>query len=353
MTKLESKLKIYLAEPMKYTPFSQRTFLSQLSQEGFILVKDTTKADLFVSRKIQHLIPLINKYGKQKEYLIWTHEPRLDTNFNKIKYLQNSIKIHIMNCYTQDVYCDNYKYAAIMKEKSLQPPNYHEFSREKGKKIAMIASARFSGWQLIQNNVNIDLSVLRTKIAMNGYKLGKVDLYGPGWPRGSAIENFRRPTHENRRNKKVNILEKYHFSLCFENTNIEYYCTEKIWECLAAGCLPIYYGNRAIYEDFPRRSFLDYNEFQDSNALFDYIDKMDIQEYNIRLQLCLDTCKKILNKKGPEHSSKKLKSKILYKLKAIWLNQPKQKQKLNEIYQSKLVWLRQVQKEIINLQSSI
>lgn len=269
-------MNIYQVEPMTYTPFAQESFLSQLAREGFVLVDHPNQADLLLSRSFDDLLPVLQKYTSCQEALIWTHEPRFDTTFSKVQYLRNGAKVHIMNCYTKDIYCDNYRYCFCYEE-SLPVPNYQGFTREKGKKIATIASFKDLG-ALQKDNINIDLTALRNQIAMEGYRLGKGDLYGPGWPPGMAIEDFR--YHEDRKNKKIDTLKKYHFNLCFENTNIAYYCTEKIWECLAAGCLPIYYGNDTIYEDFPRESFLDYRKFQSPIDLFRYIENMDIQEYN-------------------------------------------------------------------------
>jgi hypothetical protein len=37
-------------------------------------------------------------------------------------------------------------------------------------------------------------------------------------------------------------LEQYRFNLCPENSNASGYCTEKIFEAIYAGCIPVYYG---------------------------------------------------------------------------------------------------------------
>lgn len=41
---------------------------------------------------------------------------------------------------------------------------------------------------------------------------------------------------------KISFLRNYRFNLCPENSNHADYCTEKIFEALAAGCIPIYWG---------------------------------------------------------------------------------------------------------------
>ena len=73
-----------------------------------------------------------------------------------------------------------------------------------------------------------------------------------------------------------------------ENTNFDYYCTEKIWESIKAGCLPIYYGRfNRIYETFPKNSFVDAAEFESSKQLYDYIESMSKQDYCDRMNKCV------------------------------------------------------------------
>ncbi len=64
------------------------------------------------------------------------------------------------------------------------------------------------------------------------------------------------------------------------------------------GCLPIYYGGKdsTIYEDFAKNSFLDYTEFRDANELFEYIEAMTIEEFNKRLNLCIQKFNKTYEK---------------------------------------------------------
>lgn len=49
------------------------------------------------------------------------------------------------------------------------------------------------------------------------------------------------------RDRKIDYLRMFKFNLCPENVNEDGYVTEKLFECIAAGCLPIYQGglNRA------------------------------------------------------------------------------------------------------------
>lgn len=158
---------------------------------------------------------------------------------------------------------------------------------------------------------------LRQNIALEGSELGKVDLYGKNYPKNLAIiENSR---DNDWHNKKFTILQKYHFNLCFENTIADYYCTEKIWDSIICGCLPIYYGgeNSTIYEDFEKNSFLDYTNFKNPNQLFEYIEKMTREEFNERLNMCIQTVNNIVKKINNLNPTKIIVDNINKKLKSI------------------------------------
>src|SRR4051794_23704286 len=49
--------------------------------------------------------------------------------------------------------------------------------------------------------------------------------------------------------EKINILKKYRFCFCMENSvDLRGYVSEKIFACFAAGCVPIYWGAPNIEE---------------------------------------------------------------------------------------------------------
>lgn len=49
-------------------------------------------------------------------------------------------------------------------------------------------------------------------------------------------------------NDKIAYLHQFRFNLCPENTNNKGYVTEKIFEAIKAGCVPIYWGNEGYPE---------------------------------------------------------------------------------------------------------
>ena len=54
---------------------------------------------------------------------------------------------------------------------------------------------------------------------------------------------------KNGENHKHNWLKNYKFNICCESCIYDGYITEKLFECLIAGCIPIYYTDRMIEEN--------------------------------------------------------------------------------------------------------
>jgi hypothetical protein len=65
---------------------------------------------------------------------------------------------------------------------------------------------------------------------------------------------------------KLQALQGYRFHVVLENTSLEHYFTEKICDCLLAGCYPLYYGCSNIGNYLPQQSLssIDINDFSAS-----------------------------------------------------------------------------------------
>lgn len=78
---------------------------------------------------------------------------------------------------------------------------------------------------------------------------------------------------------KINTLKKYRFCICFENSRINGYITEKIFGCFTAGCVPVYLGAPNIEKYIPKRCFIDYCDFQSNDDLYRYLKSMPEETY--------------------------------------------------------------------------
>jgi alpha(1,3/1,4) fucosyltransferase len=74
---------------------------------------------------------------------------------------------------------------------------------------------------------------------------------------------------------KLEFLKPYKFNLAYENAALEGYTTEKLFEAMKARCVPIYWGNPRINEEFNPRSFLNRADFESDEALIERIRQID------------------------------------------------------------------------------
>ena len=74
---------------------------------------------------------------------------------------------------------------------------------------------------------------------------------------------------------KLDFLSPYKFNIAFENASTPGYTTEKIVEAMYARCVPIYWGNPRISEEFNTGSFLNYFDFPSEEALIEKIIELD------------------------------------------------------------------------------
>jgi hypothetical protein len=56
--------------------------------------------------------------------------------------------------------------------------------------------------------------------------------------------------------KKIDGLHDYRFSIAIENSRLPSYITEKFYDCILAGCVPLYYGAPNASDYFPVDSFI-------------------------------------------------------------------------------------------------
>lgn len=99
--------------------------------------------------------------------------------------------------------------------------------------------------------------------------------YGVGWEKGA--DNYGGGIES-----KIEVYPNFKFALCFENQkNIKGYVTEKIFDCMLGGVVPIYYGANNICDYIPADCFIDYRKFQDFKSLHKYLVEMSEEEYNV------------------------------------------------------------------------
>ena len=122
-------------------------------------------------------------------------------------------------------------------------------------------------------------------------------LYGYGWDQPVHRASRATQTAVRRANRgeiapglraKRAVLSRYRFAICFENTVFPGYLTEKLFDCLLAGCIPIYWGDPAVAELIPPACFVDYRRFGDLAELDRYLQQMKPTEAQVYLDAAAD-----------------------------------------------------------------
>jgi hypothetical protein len=122
--------------------------------------------------------------------------------------------------------------------------------------------------------------------------LNAVDLYGRGWERWWSRSSQWAPYWMNRRKlmsiykgecqSKYEILSNFRFCLCFENMEMNGYVTEKIFDCLYAGTIPVYLGAQNIDFIIPPDSYINARNFLSWSDMWSKLKSMSEIEIQIK-----------------------------------------------------------------------
>ncbi|MDN3507231.1 MAG: glycosyltransferase family 10 [Simkaniaceae bacterium] len=98
--------------------------------------------------------------------------------------------------------------------------------------------------------------------------------YGINW-NPAQYPSYRGPIDD-----KLEVNKRYKFSICYENCqNLPGYITEKIFDCFAAGSLPIYWGASNIQDYIPSDCYIDRRHFSTLEELYAHLKNITPEEY--------------------------------------------------------------------------
>ena len=305
---IDKVIKVYFSDNLNNNNwrFLRDVFFENFyNKNNIIKVNTITECDIIIIYEKWEIKEYINH---KKKIILINADPATNsfTTQNTITY--NDIEIKVLNAFN-GIYSSNLENGFIFKDV------FHEIKFNAKDKISknIIVMNTFRPYKNKWNQESIydvpcNLVNLRNNLTIYLYQKGLCKIYGKDWPDIKCIDTF--TNNPNWRQDKLDILKsgKFGFMLCFENFELDYWVTEKIWDCIENKILPIYYGPDTIYEIFPNNSFIDFKNFNKSkneNANFEelilFINNMTIEEYNTRLKLCIDT----LNKINKEYTSNK------------------------------------------------
>lgn len=287
-------IRVYRLLDMEYTPFAKEDDLRFFLSKGIAMTESEDEADVFVANRFPSLalfarIQLRRRYRHPKPILIWTHEPRycLETRpFIPARW--RFPDIDVMDLYTRDVYFSNLTIYGLHASRRIEPLGRANLLGPR-RKLAVALAGFVPPNRLREVRIegrDRDLQRERQSLMLFGHRKGFLDIYGHGWPSGVAKGDSRSGDW---RSAKFEVLKEYRFNLCMENTDWDHYVSEKIWDSINAGCLPIYKGGGArIFDTFKPGSFVSPDEFATPQDLFEYISTMTGEEFVRRMNLCIE-----------------------------------------------------------------
>jgi len=100
------------------------------------------------------------------------------------------------------------------------------------------------------------------------------EFYGRNWDK-NCYKSYRGPCSD-----KINVIKNYKFSICYENCrDVPGYITEKIFDCFAAGNVPVYWGPANVTDFIPADCFIDRKKFATLDELYLFLKTMSKEEY--------------------------------------------------------------------------
>lgn len=80
------------------------------------------------------------------------------------------------------------------------------------------------------------------------------------------------------REDKLDFLRATKFNICFENAALPGYTTEKLYDAMEARCIPVYWGNPRVGEEFNPKSFLNVADYPSFDEVIEAILELDRDE---------------------------------------------------------------------------
>ena len=106
---------------------------------------------------------------------------------------------------------------------------------------------------------------------------GDIDVYGDGWNEKPSRRGLLRtivPSSAKGRleTNKLNTIGNYRFNFCIENCRNDCgYISEKIFDALLGGAVPVYLGNRSVGQHIPPDCFVDAEDFKSPKQLIQFL----------------------------------------------------------------------------------
>lgn len=129
-------------------------------------------------------------------------------------------------------------------------------------------------------------------------------LFGIGWdalgpsPHAPSPDLLARCYRGPAANKTV-AMRDFPFALCIENTAFPGYVTEKIFDAMRAGCVPVYLGAPDAEEHLPPGAYVDVRQFESYRDMETHLRRMSISDYQRIKRQIADSLPELDQRYGP------------------------------------------------------
>ena len=213
----------------------------------------TEKIDVIIIYRLDHflgyLLSEIKKNNKIKIFHVALEPPEIYffNDYSKSKYFNFNRSFS----WVKNSHITNFNY-------TIDIPLLHLKKNKKINKIVAIYSYKKS------SNKN-SLYALRFNIIKELSKLNKIDLYGVGWDKCKDEDIIN--CYKGKIDSKQELISKYDLCLAIENSRHRGYITEKLFDPISAGTLPLYFGCPEVKYEFDKNLFIEFKNIDETILL--------------------------------------------------------------------------------------
>lgn len=213
------------------------------------------------------IVSLFQKVPKDKRFLLLTEPPVVAPALYRPEIAQFFGTIFTM-------------FDELLDQKTFFKFHHNQCRERKTSPIPPFEEKKFS--VMIQTNVehhkhSHELYSERHKTVLACPNPNDLDVYGFGWEKYPNAKG--RLTQD-----KLLILKNYKYAFCYENMrNQKGYITERLFDAMYAGCVPVYWGADNIEEYVPKNCFIDRRHFITNEEMFTFLQKIDQKRYQLYL----------------------------------------------------------------------
>jgi len=149
----------------------------------------------------------------------------------------------------------------------------------RNKKKSMIINSLLPRLRKYNKNHNLPTKIKADKMFCSFLGPNKYHSYGYGWKKRCYKFYIPRVPKFPNTLMKYHFISEYKFNFCPENSRFDGYISEKPFQGMICGSIPVYLGPKDVYDYLPAGTFIDFSEFK-GDEICDYLLDMDDYDYN-------------------------------------------------------------------------